>query len=415
MKKKTLFHKQKLLLLMSCIGLIVMFFSSCHVVVPSYAPATEFGYALSGDYDPQEPYSVGVLQCKTELYPNIIFPTEDASASAAYLGTLNAAFPGWTFVNSATGLSDDAIEIKTYDAIGTSTRVGVWIHARYVPHDSDPTDSIHWVQILTTNHGLGGTGHGPSATYVDVASGTTTPYYDEGYAADSRDLIDRPSRSDASLDHTWEATTFLATGPDVGAGAGTVTLLSPGFTWGWKNTCVATDGLMEYYYYQEEPEKVELAEKPEPGGKLHLISESPVNLILGKEQKKATVPVIYKEIQFTIDKKVDPWKTVVIKNGKGVIKTGQFEFEGKKMPPAEAEIVGGNGYMNVETGETSMEYFVTLQLPDGTTKKLVFTGTGQYDIEKNTFTVNSNIIGISEEFRKSNVPVDTKKDKEKIN
>ena len=413
MKKKIFLHKSQLLLLLLCVSLTVVFFSACNVVIPSFAPANEFGYALSGDCDPQEPYAVGLLQCKTELYPNILFPTENASASLGYINTLNTAFPSWTFNNSATSLSEDAIEIKTYDAIGTSTRVGVWIHARYVPHDTDPTDNIHWIQILTTNHGLGGTGHGPIVTYIDAASGTTTPYYDEGYAADSRDLIDRPSRTDASLNHTWEATTFLATGPDVGDAPGTVTLLGPGFTWGWKNTCEATDGLQEFYYYREKPEVVEVPDRLEPGGKFRLVNESPANLVLGKEKSKATVPVLFKEITFTIDEKVDVWGMVSLINGEGMIKFGTFNFEGKKMPPVTAEISRGYGYMNIETGEASIEYVIPLQLPDGTTKNMVFTETGQFDKETNSFTLNTNMIGISESFLKLNVPKDTKQNKEK--
>jgi hypothetical protein len=403
---------QPFLLLIS-FSLVVLLSPACNVVVPNFEPATEFGFPLSGELDLEEPYATGILQCKTELYPNQIFPTENAAFSASYLATLNSTFPGWTFNNAAGTLSDDAIEIKTYDAIGTSTMAGVWIHARYVPHGADPITNIHWVQILTTNHGLRGSGHGSSATYVDVASGTTTPYYDEGYAADGTDLIDRPFRSDASRNHTWEATTFLVTGPNVGAGPGTVTLLGPGFTWGWKNTCSATDGLQEYYYYQEELEVVRIPEIPRPGRRFQLISENPEKLILGKEKSKAYVPVLAREISFTLDKKADVWGVVSLLNGRGKIKLGAYEFEGKKVPAATAEISGGVGFMHLETGEVSMEYMVTLQLPNGEKEKMVFAGTGQYDKESRKMTMNSDMVGISAAFLKSNIPKDSKKNKGK--
>ena len=413
MKKKVYLNESQHPLLFFSLILALIFSSACNVVIPKFASSTEFGFTLSGNLDVEEPYSTGILQCKTELFPNAIFPTEEATASATYISTLNTAFPGWTFNNAATSLSDDAIEIKTYDAIGTSTRAGVWIHARYVPHGSDPTDNIHWVQILTTNHGLQGTGHGPSATYVDVASGTTTPYYDEGYAADSRDIIDRPNRTDASVDHTWEATTFLVTGPDVGDGAGTVTLLGPGFTWGWKNTCSATDGLKEFYYYQEKREVVEMSVPPRPGSRLQLKSERPANLVLAKEKSRTNVPILSRNISFTIDKKIDVWGMVELTNASGKIQFGAYDFEGKKMPSVTAKIRSGSGYLNVETGEASLEYIIPLKLPTGETEDMVFTRTGQYNFEKKSFTLNSDVIGISGAFLKSNVPKDTKKNKDR--
>lgn len=393
------------------LSILMVYSSGCNVVVPRFAAATEFGYTLSGELDTQEPYAIGTLRCKTELYPNKLLPTEDASASATYIATLNAAFPGWTFNNSATPLSKSAIEIKTYDAIGTPTMVGVWIHARYVPHAGDPTDNIHWVQILTTNHGLKGTGHGPMATYVDVNTGTTTPYYDEGYAADARDIIDRPSRSDASANHTWQATTFLATGPDVGDGAGTVTLLGPGFTWGWENTCVQTDGLQEFYYYQTKPDVIAMQVRPEPGGRLQLNITNPASLVLAKEENSVTVPVLAKEMTFSIDRQVDPWGMVALTNGQGKLSLGGFDFAGKRMQPVTAEISKGSGHFHLETGEASMEYEVPLLLPDGTTETIVFAGTGQYDRQTNTFTLKPDVTGISASFLKSNTPKDTGKTK----
>lgn len=411
MKLEHTLNSQHRLLRLFMMGFVVLALSACHVVVPRFESATVSGIALSGDFDPEEPYAVGTLQCKTELYPNIIFPTEADTPSAAYLAALNGAYPAWTFNTAAGDLSDSSIEIKTYDAVGTSTRAGVWIHAEYVPDGTDPTNNIHWIQILTTNHGLQGTGHGPSATYIDN-SGGTTPYYDEGYVADNRNIVDRPSRSDASVNHTWEATTFLCTGPAVGAGAGTVTIQTPGFTWGWKNTCAATDGLTEFFYYAERPEIVEMQEYPEPGGRLSFKSEQG-KLVLAKEKDSTPVTVHSKEISFKIDEKTDPHGWAELKDATGKIEIDAYQFRETSMPAVSAEISRGSGWLQTHTGEASLEYVVSLKMPDGKTEEMVFTGTGQYDKEQNTFQLNPDVQGISQAFLRRNVPVDTRKDKEK--
>ncbi len=413
MKKKKHLSRSKLSEKIAGLGLAVLLFSSCHVVVPSFAPSTEFGYNMSGDFDPEEPYVTGLLQCKTELYPNIIFPTEEATMPANYVTILNNAYPGWTFNNATTTLSDDAIEIKTYDAVGTSMAVGVWIHARYVPHGSDPTDNIHWVQLLMTNHGLKGTGHGPSASYLDAQNAsTTTPYYDDQFAADSRDIIDKPTRVDANLDHTWEATTFLVTGPDVGAGSGTVTLLGPGFTWGWKNTCTPTDGLQELYIYLEKPATFKVLQEPRPGGRMQLVSQKPVSMAVVQEKNRAALTVNFKEVNFTIGE-TDNWGIAPLTNANGVIDFGGYALGNKEMHEFSAKIIRGSGNIRIETGETSMEFVLPMQLPSGETENFVFTGYGQYKRESNTFTMDPKMTGISERFLKANVPKDTRKNKEK--
>lgn len=395
------------------LGLITAMTSACNVVVPEWNSANIFGRITSGAYDPQEPYAVNLLACKAELFPNILFPTENATIPAATLGTLNSTFPGWTFNTAATQLSDDSIEIQTYDVLGTSTRVGVEIHARYVPHAGDPTTDLHWIQVLSTNHGLKGAGHGSAATYVDVASTSTTPYYDDGYAGNSVDIYDRPSRIDAAQDHTWEATTFLVTGPDIGDPAGTITVQVPGFTWGWKNTCEGTDGFIGYYYFVEAAERIDLPEALEPGGRLQLRSENASSMVLGKEKTTAAVNVLSRSIDFSIDKEVDAGGLSALQNATGEISFDAFTFGEKEMPALTADISRGSGYLHWESGEASLEFVVSLALPDGKTEDMVFTGTGQYDRNANTFMINSDMKGVSETFLKSNVPEDTKKKEEK--
>jgi hypothetical protein len=43
----------------------------------------------------------------------------------------------------------------------------------------------------------------------------------------------------------------------------------------------------------------------------------------------------------------------------------------------------------------------------------VFTGTGLYDRESKSFTINPDMVGISEAFLQENVPEDTRKKEEK--
>jgi hypothetical protein len=407
---------KRMALSVSVLALVAVATSGCHVVVPNLGSATVFGYTTSGVLDTQEPYAVGTSSCETDVYPSPIFPTEVAAPTAAYLGTLSAALPSWTFNTAASTLSDKAIEIKTYDAVGTSTQVGVWIHAHYSPHDSDPTSNLHWIQVLTTNHGLRGSGHGPIVTYTDVAgyATATDPYYDTGYAADSSDILDEPNRSDTSQDHTWEATTFLVTGPDNGAASGTVTIQVPGYNWGWQNTCTESgDGLKQFHYVLEEAETFQLPGGLEPGGTLQLRSDAVTHAELRKEQASAPANIVSKQIAFDVSRQIDPGRSSALENARGAIEFASYTFNGKQVPATTAEIRRGSGFIQWESGEASVEFVVGLPLPDGTTEDMVFTGTGQYDKASNSFRLNSGMVGISEAYLKASVAKRTENTKKK--
>ena len=158
---------------------------------------------------------------------------------------------------------------------------------------------------------------------------------------------------------------------------------------------------------------IALSVRPDAGGRLVLTNSSPGKLILAKADDKTSVPVLSKELVFSIDKKVDDWGMVPFVRAAGKIAFGAYTFQGKTMPAVTVELLSGSGYLNVNTGEASLEYIIPLKLPDGSTENMVFTGTGQYNRENNTFTLNTDMTGISQSFLKSNVPEDTKKNKEK--
>lgn len=375
--------------------------SACHVVVPNLGSETVFGYTTSGELDPKDVYAVGTKTCTAELYPNAIFPVEVDTPTTAYLNTLRSAFPAWTFNTASSDLSDKSIEIRTYDVQGTAARVGVEIHAHYARHSGDPSSNLHWIQVLTTNHGLRGTGHGPIATYTDVANNATAtdPYYDTGYAANASDIYDFPGRGDTSQDHTWEATTFLVTGPASGSASGTVTIRVPGFNWGWKNTCTeSADGARQFHYVFEEPERFVLPGPLEPGGKLELRSTAPVHATLRKDAARAPVRILSERIAFDIDKRVDGGRASALKNARGTITFGSYAFNGKQMPAAIADIGRGAGFIQWESGEASLQFVAALRLPDGTTQYMQFNGTGQYDKEAKSFIVNAGMVGIGEAY-----------------
>lgn len=185
--------------------------SGCGVVVERYGAANIFGRTTSGIYDLEEPYQRGLMSCKTTLKPAKV--DEVSGVAGTYFNTLSALFPtsdGWSYSTAVSKLSRRTIHVKTYDAQGTATRVGAEIHIRYNPRSGDPSSNIHWIQVLGTNHSLRApAGHGNSATYVDIPGTATTPYYDNGYAANSGncgagcDFYDFPGRIDAGSSHNW--------------------------------------------------------------------------------------------------------------------------------------------------------------------------------------------------------------------
>lgn len=186
----------------------------------------------SGVYDKTDPYSIGLDPWVANLVP--ARPVYVRS-SASFFNVLSAAFTGaqgWSFASAATELSNDSLVVRTYDVQGTAARVGAEFHVEYVPKGTDPTANVHWIQVISDNHNVtNNPGHGNAENIVDTA--TTSPYYDSGFAATSREFYDFPGRTDANKSHNWDAILFLVTGPAIGT-PGLVTFYG-GIQWGWEN------------------------------------------------------------------------------------------------------------------------------------------------------------------------------------
>lgn len=413
MKTKILLYLKKLPLPFFVLTMAVTVCSSCNVVVPKFE-ATSFisnsgtNWNMPGTYDIEETYSVSGKSCKSDLYPNQILPTEESTPSAAFINAVKVKYPGWTFNTNATSLGKKAIEIKTYDVVGTPTKVGVEIHARYVPQTGDPTDSIHWLQVLTTNHGLKGTGHGPIVTYHDNASTATSPYYDNGYVGNSRNIYDLPNRPDAASDHTWQATTFVVSGPPPGTANGTVTIYVPGYTWGFTNTCVTADGIQdEFVIATEKAEIIPLAKSLNPGDTLVLNSQAASSMVLEKGKTKVPLKMLSRQLAFTVGKQTGSHPYSELSNAHGTISFADYSFEDKKITSASAKIVRGSGMIDWESGDASIEFVAAINLPNGKTEEVVFTGTAFYDKKLRSFRIND-LKGVRTAFAKLSIPKEKK-------
>jgi hypothetical protein len=162
----------------------------------------------------------------------------------------------WNFTGDARSLSANSLLVHTYNAIGTADAVGADIDVEYKPAagTNDPTANIHWVQVVSTNNKIT---YGPAPDFepqsnpgtldnkVDVRrTNTTNPYYDNGFAANSRNFIDTPRRPDVEFDNTWTAALFLVSGPNT---AGNVTIYNDsGILWGWQNIFVPDFNLVAF-------------------------------------------------------------------------------------------------------------------------------------------------------------------------
>lgn len=202
-------------------------------------PYVVFGNASSGLYDATDVYAVGGGFGVATLNP--LHPTEQLNPTANFDAVLKAAYTaaaGWGFPNSAAELTNNSLEVRTYDVQGTPARVGADFYIKYNPGLGDPTAAthdIHWIQVVTHDH-LIGAPHGTTANNVDTLPvGAANPYYDTGAAAGDTQFFDFPGRIDTTNGHTWRAELFLASTPKgSGLGAQNATLWS-GINWGWGN------------------------------------------------------------------------------------------------------------------------------------------------------------------------------------
>ena len=224
--------------------LFLFFFSGCaSVILEDYEAANYGPHAFSGIHDVEEEYNIGIFKCTVTLDPPKVREAT-ASETTNWFNILSATYPtsnGWSYQSAINDLSNNSIEVKTYDARGNALAVGSDIHIRYVPKASDPDSDIHWVQVVQNNHQLNPGGHGVNDNKVDLLGAGNVPYYDTAGAADggncntSCNFYDKPQRVDPLFSHNWNAVLYVVEAPAIGPGQ--VTLLAPAVSWGWRNSC----------------------------------------------------------------------------------------------------------------------------------------------------------------------------------
>jgi hypothetical protein len=362
---------------------------ACRTVVEDYGSETVFGRTTSGAYDEVDPYWWNLFWCNGRLEPEKVTEV-DTPAASSFFNTLSGQFTeaaGWTYRTRVEKLSAGTIRLRTYDVLGSPTRVGAEIHVRYEPTVSDPSTDMHWIQVVSTNHSLKPpAGHGNSATYVDIPTGATTPYYDDGYAANNGDcsagcdLYDLPSRTDPGADHTWEATTFLVQGPDVGDPPGMITLLWPGFRWGWVNHCEPLIPLPDWWFYLQHGIRFQTSDRIEPGSTIRLRAED-ARLGVMKGEAEAPVTLLEGTLTLSIDEIGDHRGFYGFQVTQGLLRLGEFEVPGEEIG-RELRVRSGSGYIHWESGEASIQF---LAVTEGA--EIVFTGTAELEREAGAFTL----------------------------
>jgi hypothetical protein len=364
------------------------------VVVEDYGADTVFGFNTSGIYDESESYGILNL-CSADLKPTKVTETND---TATFIGTVSGEFTtaaGWSYTVSNNRLSNGALRIKTYDVQGTSTRVGAEFHVHYRPGTGDPTTNLHWIQVIDTNHSLRApAGHGNSAVYVDARPGfATTPYYDDGYAADADDLYDFPGRTDAGATHRWEATTYLVQGPAPGGSPGAITIYKPGFRWGWTNKCRPIFDFPWFVFELREPLVFDVEPRFKPRVVCGLKAKA-TDMVLRKGDTKSTIRMLSADLQVEVGEKIDAGGYYPLTVKRGEIKFGAYEFGDDKHGPSTATVVSGSGYYHAESGESSLELNTVIKAEGQKGMKVVFTGAAKADNEKKTFTFQADTKGV---------------------
>jgi hypothetical protein len=177
-----------------------------------------------------------------------------------FFNTLDRMYPktkGWTVTGNAVKLAPNSLQVNTYGAIGTPNVVGADFAATYVTtkpgpngttvSNGNPATNIHWIQDVATNNKITYNAEGDPMSNpgtrdnkIDVPrTNVTSPYYDQGFAATSKNFIDTPRRPDVEVDNDWIATLFLVSGPatpGTAANPAKITVYNnSGVTWGWQN------------------------------------------------------------------------------------------------------------------------------------------------------------------------------------
>lgn len=160
---------------------------------------------------------------------------------------------GWTYAVANQNLTDGSLIVQTYDVqaptppatnsdafalaapsnpfslncVNNNNCVGEEFEVGYDQQVDDPSENIHWVQVLYTN--LTG-----NPTWLIDNGGGTVPYYDFNGAADATDFLDLPGINRPGQQWFFDAEDYLVQGPDA-ADAGQFTILGA-VDYGWANS-----------------------------------------------------------------------------------------------------------------------------------------------------------------------------------
>lgn len=370
-------------------AVLALSLSGCGTITYDLGSETVFGLPpTSGVYDRTDTYVVGLLQCRADLMPPVVEAVPGTAGN--FFDVVSAQFPvaaGWSYTSATRRLSRRTIRVRTHDVLGSAAAVGVEFHVNYRPRRRDPSTRIHWIQVYDNNHAISGpaTGHGVRGNRVDVPAAATTPYYDDGYAATNGTcaptctLYDFPRRTDTARNHTWQAVTFLAQGPDIGAGPGAITFLRPGFRWGWTNSCRGILGYRGWILFSEE--RVALAaDRPfAPGTNVRVSLPSPIELQLSRRDERTSVELLDLSFEIRLEELPEPFSegeaavsrfTVVQGSGR----LGEVALESVRASGIGFEIAGGEGAVQWDSGELSLQLELDME---GELPNLVATGFGQ--------------------------------------
>jgi hypothetical protein len=184
------------------------------------------------DWVPSVSYTLNDQSTGTTTLSPTAVRSISRGGTAGFLATLRRAFPTWIFNSAANDLAG-SLEVRTYEAVGTSSTVGANLDLWYTPGAGDPTAPVHrinWIQRIVSNHN--GNDHGSNQDIIDNGSRTGSPYYRPGFSNSffAQSFDSSPRLPDPNRNHDWLAELYMVeeTGPQQ------VTIYN-GIQWGWNN------------------------------------------------------------------------------------------------------------------------------------------------------------------------------------
>jgi len=219
-------------------------------------PDAFMGIQTTGVIRPVANYRVGGMPWQTTTN-SLVFDSanllEAQGNENPWLQTLNNFGNGWTFeFNTNVTIADNTFQVHTYDAqapfppasnsdafagaadLNDATNfftqcgannncVGAEFYFGYHPTGDDPTQNLHWIQVVFDNF------QDAAGSFMVDNRNKPAPYYPG--AANGMAFLDIPSVPSPDAPHTFDALLLLVTGPDA---PGNVTIYG-GVEWGWSN------------------------------------------------------------------------------------------------------------------------------------------------------------------------------------